>query len=475
MGDHGAEEYQQTQPNEGEGADEADDIDLGGNAEVGVDGYGNDQHGNGEQRVAAGHENVLEAAFALKQSGQTPVCQNEQEQGNQYAEDLRPDGSQGCEGIQQVALTDGLVVEGCDGQQDEEDRAADGASLLVLQIPEAIEGMENQVEAVGDLLTEGSLLTRGSHALVELGHPLEEQGDTHDQAHDDHDQEQEVGGHPLLTDLLVGVGPVIGVVGRLEVGEGVGIVLVTVHSILEKEAIAGKETVNSYYAKANTFATKTAGKYENFKKACEEENVYAHPVNKMLESTNRLGAIDNTKEVTRWAFEAKKGTASNIITVDNNYFIIAALKGIHEEGYTPVEEVASTIQATLYSEKLGEKKALEVAEKIEGLTSMEAVAEALGTTVSTKDGVAFGSDNVRALDPAFVGAASVAEEGKIYGPVTGGIGVYVYKVTGKETGAFFTEDDAKARNSQNIQYTTQMVLPVMMDDAGVEDNRARFY
>jgi len=246
-------------------------------------------------------------------------------------------------------------------------------------------------------------------------------------------------------------------------------------AVLEKEAVPGKETVNSYYAKANTFATKTAGKYENFQKACEEENVYAHPVNKMAESSNRLGAIDNTKEVTRWAFEAKKGEASNIITVDNNYFIIAALKGINEEGYTPVEQVARTIENTLYNQKIGEKKSLEVAEKISGLTDMEAIAEALGTTVSTKDGVAFGSDNARTLDPTFVGAASVAEEGKISGPVAGNIGVYVYKVTGRETGAFFTEDDAKARDAQMVQYTTQMVVPVMMQDADVKDNRARFY
>ena len=246
-------------------------------------------------------------------------------------------------------------------------------------------------------------------------------------------------------------------------------------AVLEKDAVAGKETVNSYYSQANTFATKTAGKYENFKQACEELSVYAHPINKMLETADRLGAIDNTKEVTRWAFDAKKGTASNIITVDNNYFIIAALKEIHEEGYTPVQEVAASIESNLYSEKLGEKKALEVAEKIEGLTSMEAIAEALGTTVSTKDGVSFGSDNVRALDPTFVGAASVAEEGKIYGPVTGGIGVYVYKVTGRETGAFFTEDDAKARDEQMVQYSTQMVVPVMVEDADVKDNRARFY
>ncbi len=246
-------------------------------------------------------------------------------------------------------------------------------------------------------------------------------------------------------------------------------------AVLEKTAVASKETVNGYYSQANTFATKTAGKYENFQKALEEESVYAHPVNKMLESADRLGAIENTKEVTRWAFEAKKGQASNIITVDNNYFIIAALKGIHEEGYTPVAEVASSIKNVLYTEKAGEKKAAEVAEKINGLTDMEAIATALGTTVSTKDGVAFSSLTSQGLDPKFIGAASVAEDGKIYGPLAGSIGVYVYKVTGRDTGAFFTEDDAKARDAQMTQYSTQMVVPVMMDDAEVKDNRARFF
>ena len=246
-------------------------------------------------------------------------------------------------------------------------------------------------------------------------------------------------------------------------------------AVLEKTAVASKETVNGFYSKANTFATKSAGKYENFQKALTEEGVYAHPVNKMLESSSRLGAIDNTKEVTRWAFEAKEGQVSNIITVNNNYFIIAALKGIHNEGYTPVKEVAAQISNILYSEKAAEKKAAEVAEKIAGLEDMNAIAEALGTTVSTKDGVAFSSLTSQGLDPMFIGAASVAEDGKICGPVAGNIGVYVYKVTGRDTGAFFTEDDAKTRDAQMTQYSTQMLIPVMMDDAEVKDNRARFF
>ena len=246
-------------------------------------------------------------------------------------------------------------------------------------------------------------------------------------------------------------------------------------AVLEKTAVPSKETVNGYYSKANTLATKSAGKYENFQTACTEEGVYAHPVNRMPESAARLGAIDHTKEVTRWAFEAKVGDVSNIITVDNNYFIVAALTGIHKEGYADVKEVASQIRNILYMEKAGEKTAAEVAEKIAGKGSMEAIAEALETSVSTKEDVAFSSLTSQGLDNKFIGAASVAEDGKICGPLVGSIGVYVYKVTGRDTGAFYTEDDAKANEAQKTQYSTQALISTMMTDADVKDNRARFF
>ena len=246
-------------------------------------------------------------------------------------------------------------------------------------------------------------------------------------------------------------------------------------AIYQKEAIAGKETINSYYSKANTFATAAAGKYENYRKAVDTLGVYSHPVNGMLESSSSLGAVQNTKEVTRWAFDNKAGSVSNIITIDNNYFIIATVKGVHKEGYADVREVSSQIRSRLYSEKLGQKTAAEIKEKIAGLDNLESVAEKLGTTVSRQSGVAFSSMGAQALDPAFVGALSVAPEGKISGPVAGAIGVYVFQVTGRDTGSFFTEDDAKARDMQAAQYMTQMLVPVMMEDADVKDNRARFF
>ena len=246
-------------------------------------------------------------------------------------------------------------------------------------------------------------------------------------------------------------------------------------AVLEKNAVASKETVNGYYSKANTLATMSAGKYDTFRAALDSLGLYAHPVSKMAEGTNRLGAVEGTKEIARWAFEAKKGDVSSIFTINNNYFVVAAMTGVYEEGYTDLKEVSASIRNILYREKAAQKKAAEVAASIEGLSDLEAVAEKLGTTVSTKDGVAFSSFSSQGLDPKFIGAAYASEDNVVCGPVAGNNGVYVYVVTGRDTQDFYTEESAQQHSAQRAQYASQMVVPVMMDDADVKDNRARFY
>ncbi|MBP5388851.1 MAG: SurA N-terminal domain-containing protein [Bacteroidales bacterium] len=245
-------------------------------------------------------------------------------------------------------------------------------------------------------------------------------------------------------------------------------------AILEQSALAGRETYNEYYNKASRFAAIANGTLEGYRAAVDSMGVYSHVQNNVLESTSAYGAIDNAKELTRWIFEAKKGKASKIVTVNNNYFFIAALKGIHEEGYATVAEAAETIRPTLYMEKLGAKKAEEVAAKIQGLNSLEEIAEALGASVSTQT-LSFGALQLQGVDPKFVGAASVAPMNQICGPVAGNIAVYVFEVTGRDTGSYYTEDDAKNFETQKNQYNSQMVMSVMQRAADVKDNRARFF
>ena len=244
-------------------------------------------------------------------------------------------------------------------------------------------------------------------------------------------------------------------------------------AVYVKESLASKETYNKFYNQANTLAVRSAGKLANYQAACDSTGVYSH-VMTVNEGTDSYGSISHAKEVTRWAFDNKPGKVSNVITVENNYFFVVAVKAAHKEGYSKVNEVAEGIRNQLYQEKHAAKRASEVAAEIEGLNTLEAVAEKLGSSVSTQDDVTFASLS-RQLDPKFVGAIAAAKEGVLSGPVAGSYGVYVFEVSGRETGEHFTEEDAKSFNERLASYATQMIIPVMMDDADVKDNRARFY
>ena len=242
-------------------------------------------------------------------------------------------------------------------------------------------------------------------------------------------------------------------------------------AILEKTALASKETFNNYYSQANTFATLAGGTYEGYQKAVDSTKVYSHPMT-ITEATANYGAIDNAKEVTRWAFDSKKGKASNIITVDNNFFFVATVKAINKEGYAPVQKVASQIYERLYAEKQQAASTAKVAEQIAGAATIEEVAERLGVSVEHRDALSLASTNV---EPALIGAISAANQGEVFGPVAGIMGTYVVRVANKETGSFYSEADAKNLASQKAQYLSQMILNVMQEYDNVKDNRERFF
>jgi peptidyl-prolyl cis-trans isomerase D len=161
--------------------------------------------------------------------------------------------------------------------------------------------------------------------------------------------------------------------------------------------------------------------------------------------------------------------------VDNKYFFVVALTGVYEEGIPPVTALESKIEDILKTEKSNAKMVESVKEKVAGMTSLEEMASALNSMVSKQSGVSFGSLGSQAFDLRFVGAVSGATENTITGPVGGNVGVYIFRVDSRETGGFFTEDDAKARSMQLFSYQMQMLLPTMEKLASVKDTRAKFF
>lgn len=245
-------------------------------------------------------------------------------------------------------------------------------------------------------------------------------------------------------------------------------------AILEKTALASKETFNNWYSKANKFVGIAGGKYEGYKQAVDSLGVYSHSLN-VTEATANYGSVESAKEVTRWVFDNKSGKVSNIITVNQKYFFIVTVKDIHKEGNKSVKEVAPAIKNILYAEKRADKEYARVKAAIEGLTDIEAVAKAANGNLEKGLEVSLSSMSAPIVEPAVAGAMSTAVAGEIAGPVKGIMGIYVFKVNSREDAAFFTEEDALQMEQRKTQYASQLLMPVLMEEYKVKDNRARFY
>ena len=243
---------------------------------------------------------------------------------------------------------------------------------------------------------------------------------------------------------------------------------------LTKNITPSDETYRDFLMEATMLADKSDGKYDNFSAAVREDDLPVTPASRITEATRRIGTVDNAREVVTWAFDAKEGQVSDVITVDNKYYFVVALTKARKEGYVPINEVSTDIYNVLALEKRLQIAADDVQAATQGLGTLEQMAEALGTTVSHQSGVSFGSTSA-ALDPAFIGAIAAAPKGKICGPVKGQIGVYMFQVVDNQAGAYYTEDDIALRVSQEAQYRQQYLSTVMAEEADVKDNRARFY
>jgi peptidyl-prolyl cis-trans isomerase D len=246
-------------------------------------------------------------------------------------------------------------------------------------------------------------------------------------------------------------------------------------AILEKSAVASKETFQKYYSQANDVASKSAGKIENFNKVVKEMNLVPVPAMGIEEGAKTVATYKNARELSRWVYEAEKGDVSQIISLDNKYFFVAAVTGIREAGIPSLEAMESLIKPVLQREKSNEQFYQKVKEMVAGTATLEEMAAKLGTTVSTQSGISFGALGSQSFDPYFIGAVAGAKENTLTGPLKGNIGVYIFKVDARQTGAFFTENDAKSRLQQIFSYKLQQLQGIFEKGAKVQDHRARFF
>ncbi len=235
-------------------------------------------------------------------------------------------------------------------------------------------------------------------------------------------------------------------------------------------------TFRDFNMKAADLADRSSGKYEKFAEIVKEENLPVTPQPNVTLDTRRIGAVENARNVVHWVFDSKtkEGSVSDVITVDNKYYFVAAVTKARKEGNMALEDVKDNITMELINRKKVDNLAAEAAAKVSGSESLEALAEKFETTVSHRDGISFNTRDM-SMEPALVGAVSLAEPGKVNGPVKGLYGIYFFEVKDATTGEYYTEADAVNRESQVAAAMLRSLTDIVAQEADVKDYRGKFY
>jgi peptidyl-prolyl cis-trans isomerase D len=165
-----------------------------------------------------------------------------------------------------------------------------------------------------------------------------------------------------------------------------------------------------------------------------------------------IPGIGMERRVSRSVFRGKKGTVSDVYTLEKGYLVFSTAEIILEH-IKPIAEVRAQIINTLKSQKrleLAKNRCKTAYDKIIAGTSFESAAAQDSLTIQNAEGISMSGyvANV-GREPRFVGAALGLEIGQFSQPVEGSRGYYLIQLVDKTS---FSDDDfAKQKESLKRQ------------------------
>lgn len=232
-------------------------------------------------------------------------------------------------------------------------------------------------------------------------------------------------------------------------------------------------TLQAALNKASTFVSSVTGSYDKFNSVAAE-NAYYKRVVRVTSSETNVSGLEDSRELVRWAFNAKDKDVSGIMEIDGDY-VIAALASSRESGYASVDQVTPEIK----NELRREKKAEILADKMNNAPSLESLVSELNAQVQEAADVTFESYYVPGLasDLAPIGViAGGVQEGVVSKPIKGSTGVYRAMITSRDPRGVTTPDAQRVRiEAQYSSYIGQRITLAVQDMSDITDMRVKYF
>ena len=247
-------------------------------------------------------------------------------------------------------------------------------------------------------------------------------------------------------------------------------------AVVQRDVIPSSNTVQSVYNMANSFVADCKN-LEDFNAQVAKQKLNKRVASRLSPNERTISGLNSPREIIRWAYEADKGDISKVFELKDQ-FVVTVLTGEREKGIAPLEQVKSDVEYLVKREKKGEMLEAKMKKELEGVNSIDQLAQKLGTQAADAADIAFSSyivPNV-GIEPALVAAATTVKPNTISKPVVGLNGVYVLQQTGKVVDPAFSIESEKVRiSSMNGQRSVYQSYDALRKAAGIEDFRYRFY
>jgi peptidyl-prolyl cis-trans isomerase D len=251
---------------------------------------------------------------------------------------------------------------------------------------------------------------------------------------------------------------------------------------VDRKIMAGSLTNQKVYAEASKFAGNN-DTYEAFVKNVTELKLDKRVATGITPQQKTLPGLDKPRFLIMSLFQATPGK----IILDQNQqavfeigdkYVVAMCSKATEEGPAPMSDVSNDIRYSVIKDKKADILAADLKSAVEKDKTLEGVSAASGLSIQEASQINFRSFSVpgAGIEPSLIGAATVAEQGKVAGPVKGNNGVFLLTVNNSVTASNEDVKLLKERLSATFQMrATYEAYEALRKRSNIVDKRYKFY
>ena len=250
---------------------------------------------------------------------------------------------------------------------------------------------------------------------------------------------------------------------------------------IERIISPSENTRTSIYQKANAFAA-TAKNAASFNENVVAQELVKRIANSLVPTSRDIHGLNSARNFIREAFYVSEGDVivyrnnnSPIFELGDNY-VVGYLKKRKEEGFTPIDDLKTTIETAIRKEKKAKQLITKLAPAVKEGGDINQIAGKVGATIKEINGLTMSAFSVPGvgIEPNINGVAVTLNKEEMSGPIEGNNGVYLLYVVNKievEADKLAIEPE-KANMRKSVQNrVSSEVAKVLEESVNVEDNR----